>query len=136
VWANGLPTKFPELRGAMHLILVDMRCYLDHGGTICDCQQIADGWFGLTFNQARWAYRWEIAPGRPPITGLFEEGNPLPAGRLIQERIHFLGFVSEREYREGEIRNIGYYLANWHLFSDDSQAREVFASYPLQPSSS
>jgi hypothetical protein len=137
VWANGLPTKFPEPRGAIHLILVDMRGYLDHGGTIRDYQQTAYGWFGLSFNQARWAYRWEIAPGRPePIKGLFEEGSPLPAARLIQERIHFVGFDSERAYREGEIRNIGYYIANWHLFSDDSQAREVFASYPLQPSPS
>jgi hypothetical protein len=76
---------------------------------------------------------WEIAPRRrEPIKGLFEEGNPLPAARLIQERIHFLGFVSEREYKEGEVRNIGYYHPNWYLFSDDSQVREVFASYPLQ----
>jgi hypothetical protein len=69
------------------------------------------------------------------LKGLFEGDNPLPAPRLIQERIHFLGFVAEREYSESEIGTIGYYLANWHLFSTDAEAREAFASYPLRPPS-
>ena len=102
-----------------------------------DDQQIADGWHSLPFNRARKAYGWEKAPGRRElIKGLFEEDNPLPAARLIREYIHFRDFVSEREYREGEIRSIGYYHPNPYLFSGNLQVREAFASYPLQPNSS
>jgi hypothetical protein len=56
--------------------------------------------------------------------------------QLIQERIHFLGFINERKYLESEIRspnpNIMHYFANPHLFSTGTEAEEAFASYPLR----
>ena len=57
--------------------------------------------------------------------------NPLQAARYVQERIHFLGFVREREYVYGEIPQFGYYLANWHLFATQEEATQAYSTYPL-----
>lgn len=63
--------------------------------------------------------------------GLFEADNPLKAARYVQERIHFLGFIREHEFVGGEIPQVGYYLANWHLFGTQEDAARAYATYPL-----
>jgi hypothetical protein len=137
---DGSPTKFPVPNGAMHLILVDMRGYLDGLGHENAYREIAYGGRDPAVNRKWVGESWEISSGRrEPIKGLFEVGNPLPAARLVQERIHFLGFINERkpEYRQGGIRvhdkNVVYFLANGNLFSTEAEAEEAFASYPLRP---
>ena len=75
---------------------------------------------------------WEIEPGRlTPIKGLFESDNRLRAARYVQERIHVLGFVREHDFFDEEIKDIGYYLPNWHLFSTAEEARRAYETYPL-----
>ena len=49
----------------------------------------------------------------------------------MQERIHFLGFVAEKEYQDGEIRRRGYYRPNPHLLPDKERQIEVYKTYPL-----
>lgn len=80
-----------------------------------------------------WAvHYWEIEPGRlSAIKGLFEADNPLRAARYVQERIHFVGFVREHDLFEGEIRQVGYYLANPHLFSTQEEGARAFEGYPI-----
>ena len=134
VFARGRPTKFPVPQGTLHVILTDMRGYLDKGGDFDDYRQIAWGWRGLT-SETNWkVLQWPPASGRP-ICGLFEnrENHPLQATSLIQERIHFLGFVCERRYCDGEIRDRSYYLPNLCLFSNQEEANEAFDRYPLAP---
>jgi hypothetical protein len=68
---------------------------------------------------------------------LLEPGVPLRAAPVLQGRVHFIGFVSERryhEYHEGEIREGAYHLANWHFFASQEAVREAFRSYPLRAS--
>lgn len=135
---DGSPTKFPIPNGAMHLILVDMRGYLDGGGHKNAYRQIAYGGCDPIVNREWVPEAWQRPSGnRELIKGLFEVGNPLPAARLVQERIHFLGFINEREYRQGGMRvhdkNIVYFLANPNLFSAEAEAEKAFASYPLRP---
>lgn len=134
-------SKFPLPDSAIHLILVDMRGYLDKGryrnlrSDIFDYRQIAYGSYGIPPDKAPVIHFWEMSRGRrEPIKGLFEQSNPLKAAPLVQKRIHFLGFVHERDYREGEIRDVGCYLANWHQFSDKVEAQNAFASHPLSSS--
>jgi hypothetical protein len=114
-----------------------MRGYLDGGGHKNAYRQIAYGAGDPEVNKEWVPESWQGPSGkREPIKGLFEAGNPLPASQLVQERIHFLGFINEREYRQGGMRvcdkNIVYYLANYHLFSTGDEAKEAFAYYPLQ----
>ncbi len=134
VFSSGRPTKFPPPRdGAIHLVLADMRGYLGYGGDEIDYAQMALGEAGVPRERAHDVHCWEKEGKLVPIAGLFEECNPLPAAQLVRERIHFLGFVAEREYREGEIRDTAYHLANPHLFADEDAAERAFLSYPLAP---
>jgi hypothetical protein len=132
VFADGKPTKFPPITDSLHMILTDIRGYLDDGGDVFDYRQMAYGARGIPAKYSWMIHYWEIEPGqRRPIKGLFEEHNPLRAARYIQERIHFLGFLRERHFHEGEIREIAYYLANPHLFRDQDEARNMFQNYAL-----
>ncbi len=132
VSSGGKPTKFPPLDGSLRLILTDIRGYLDHGGNIVDYRQMAYGAAGVP-RELAWAIcYWESKPGHlTPIRGLFEQDNPLKAARYVQERIHFLGFVREHNFSDGEIKEIGYYLANWHLFPTQEEAERAHQTYPL-----
>ena len=132
-----LPQNSLSPNGAMHLIVVDMRGYLDGGGHKNAYRQIAYGAQDAIVNREWVGEFWQGPSGkREPIKGLFEASNTRPAAQLIQERIHFLGFINERQYREGEIRNIDpnimHYFANPYLFSTEAKEEEAFASYPLR----
>ena len=136
VFSQGRPTKFPSLEGSLRLILTDMRGYLDQtvrirkASLIADYRQMAYGARGLQDPKA--IQYWEIRLGQPtPIRGLFESDNPLLAARYVQERIHFLGFVREHDFHDNEIREIGEYLANWHLFPNAEEATRAYETYPL-----
>jgi hypothetical protein len=125
VFADGKPTKFPVPRdNDYHVILTDMRGFLDFGGDRYDYRQMAYGASGLP---QHYLHYWE----NEPIKGLLEESCPLRAARFIQERIHFLGFVCEREYREGEIPKASLYLTNHHLLSDE-EVKKISQAFPLK----
>lgn len=99
---DGSPTKFPVPNRAIHLILVDMRGYLDGGGHKNAYRQIAYGAGDPEVHKEWVPASWQGPSGtREPIKGLFEVGNPLPASQLVQERIHFLGFINERVCQQG-----------------------------------
>lgn len=127
VFTDGKPTKFPHITNSLHLILIDIRGYLDEGGNIFDYRQMAYGARGIPAEDSWRILYWQ---GRP-IKGLFEKDNPLRAARYVQERIHFLGFVREQYFQEGEMHEIAYHLANPHLFRNQEAAREAFLNYPL-----
>ena len=132
VFAQGKPTKFPPLDGSLRLILTDIRGYLDQGGDVWDYRQMAYGAFGIAPQYSWMIHYWPTDGGRlAPIKGLFESDNPLRSARYVQDRIHFLGFVREKDFSDDGIRDNGYYLANWHLFPAESDAREAYNTYPL-----
>src|SRR5262249_48635436 len=102
------------------------------GGDVFDYRQMAYGAAGIPAGYEWVIHYWEREPERfTPIKGLFERDNPLRAARHLQERIHFLGFVKEIDFHDGEIKDVGYYLANWHLFSTEEQVRCAYETYPL-----
>jgi hypothetical protein len=115
VFADGQPTKFPCSTNTIHAILVDMRGYLGAGGDWIDYRQIAYGPDGVPSDRKELIHCWE---GKP-IRGLFEnlERHPAKAAALLQNRIHLLGFIAEKEYRENEIADKVYWLPNPHLVS-------------------
>ncbi|GAB4412480.1 MAG: hypothetical protein OHK0032_08550 [Thermodesulfovibrionales bacterium] len=133
VFTNGGPTKFPlPQANSYHVILVDTRGYLDEGGDVFDYRQMAYGAQGIPPRYAWTIHYWENEHGKlEPIKGLFEKECPPRAAPFIQERIHFLGFICEREFCAGEISNRAYYLPNPHLLSND-KAREIYETFPLK----
>lgn len=119
------PTKFPLPHNTYHLILVDMRGYLGSGGDHFDYEQIA---YGALKNNP-YTHFWN----GEPIKGLFEETNDkLKAARLLQERIHSIGFIKERDYYEGEIRDKAFYTYNLNLINNRSEFRRIWQAYPLK----
>jgi hypothetical protein len=134
VFAHGEPTKFPLPRDNIyHLILTDMRGYLDGSGSDrLDYRQMAYGALGVPPQYSFAIHYWETQNGAlEPIKGLFEKSCPLRAAKFIQERIHFLGFVSEKQYNEGEIPRISIYLQNPQLLSNEA-VRKISGTFPLQ----
>jgi hypothetical protein len=132
VFARGNPTKFPPLDDTLRLILADIRGYLIQGGDVLDYRQMAYGAKGLPPEYSWAVHCWENQTDRlAPIKGLFEQDNPLRAAQYIQERIHFLGFVRERDFYDGEIKDVCYYLANWHLFLTKEEAKSAYETFPL-----
>lgn len=131
VFRNKKPIKFPLPNDSFHLILADCRGYLDHGGDVYDYRQMAYGADGIPHDRSWMVHYWKIKDKYEPIKGLFEKSNLLKSAKYIQERIHFLGFITESAFCKGEIKKKAYYLANPHLFKSEKEAKEAFKTYPL-----
>jgi hypothetical protein len=121
-------TKFPEpTTGNFHMIVIDMRGYL--GGIPVvdqfDYRQIAGGSYRVPDEYVQF---W----GNEPIKGLFELGNPLRSASFVRDRVHFLAFVRERLYTEGELPSIIRFFANPHLFNDVEEAKAALSSFPVR----
>jgi hypothetical protein len=117
--------KFPKPRGArFHVVLVDVRGYLD-GGDHDDYKEMAYG-TGAPRPENRHWWRGE------PVLGLFDLRNARHSARLVQQRVHLLGFIAERMFCEGEIQNIGFYLPNPGLLAGREAAAQAFQTYPLR----
>lgn len=125
VFLNGEPTKFPIPDKTYHLILIDMRGYLGFGGDHLDYKQIA-----LGAKSGVWpTHYWNGAP----IKGLFDKSNnKISSARYIRERIHFIGFIKEENYKEGEIRDNAFYAPNPNLITNKHVLKEIWKTYPLQ----
>ncbi|HRL77558.1 MAG TPA: hypothetical protein PLC86_17835 [Candidatus Accumulibacter phosphatis] len=127
VLAGIRPTKFPCPRSSMHAILVGMRGYIGAGGDWIDYRQIAYGPDGVPANRQALIHYWE----ERPIRGLFEKikNHPARAAGLLQERIHLLGFVAEKDCAENENANRAYWLPNPHLVTAVMQV-EIQKTFP------
>jgi hypothetical protein len=127
VLAGTAPTKFPRVDDCFHMILIDMRGFLLNGGDFGDYCEIAYGRRGFRPEQFPLLH---LVSGLP-IKGLFEPENARPAARLIQERVHVLSFVCERDFYEGEISKITYSVPNYGLFRDSDAVRVALRTHPL-----
>lgn len=132
VFTKGAATKFPPPgNNIYHVILADMRGYLDEGGDRDDYREMAYGASGLSGNEPWKIHSLKNKHGkREPIKGLFEKACPIDASEYIRKRIHFLGFICERDFCENEIPKKAYYLPNPHLISNE-EAMELYKSFPL-----
>jgi hypothetical protein len=127
------PIKFPEPEGSMHMIMVDARGFLGDGrGDEADWWQIAFGPNGLDRHMVKYWTNPKTGE-RAPIMGLFQPGCPLQAAPTLQARVHFIGFVCERTFLPGEIKQQVYYVCNPGFFADEEAARSAMTRWPLRP---
>lgn len=127
VLAVNAPTKFPPIGDSFHMIVIDMRGFLLSGGDCGDYCEIAYG--RRLFRPDQFPFLHKVS-GRP-IEGLFEPDNVRAFARLIQERIHILSFVCERDFSEGEIGRVACNVPNYNLFRDTDAALAALRSHPL-----
>jgi hypothetical protein len=125
------PIKFPKPNGAIHLLMVDARGFLGDGfGDKADWRQIAYGPHGLEDHLIRFWTNPKTGQSAP-IRGLFEKNCPILAARVIQERLHVIGFVCERTFEPGEIKEQAFYCCNSALFEDEEKVKTVMSQWPL-----
>jgi len=129
VYSAGKPTKFPMPSSAFHIVVVDMRGYLGEGGDGLDYSQMANGALAIPEQEAPARRFWR----GEPIRGLFErvDGHPLKGATVAQKRIHFLAFVAESEFREGEIARTLQFRPNPHLLTTRDRVQTAYRSFPL-----
>ena len=124
------PLKFPPPSANTYSMLaVDIRSLFRGHADRGDLDQIA---YGASAVPERYRCFW---PGRDgkllPIRGIFDPVNTSTKARHFRERVHFLTFVLERTYEREELAQIGYYVANPHLFESHDSAKDAFATFPL-----
>lgn len=134
VYKNGKPIKFPPISdNVFSLILIDMRGYLDDGGNVFDYREIAYGIYGLEPENSWMAHYWKNKNWDTiPIKGIFDRGNPLRAAKVLHQRIHFLGFVNEKEYGPRKLMTQIYFLANPWIFETEDFAKAVYEMMPFR----
>jgi hypothetical protein len=123
---DGRSHKFPVPDDAYHVILVDIRTFLD-GIDAQDLIHVALG--GEHANKEMPRLRWK---GKL-ISGVFDKETPVRGAREACERVHFLGFVRETEFEDGAFAASTQFIANPHLFEATQDVRAAIATWPLQP---
>ena len=130
------PTKFPlPVAGRVHAILVDVRGFGLTGGDEWDYKEIVYGHSGIPDDLAPLRHWWKDADGsQRPILGVFDPKNTKNrAALLLRERIHFLGFSWDTEYRQGTIAKSTFWCPNPGLVGSDADALALFRTLPLRP---
>lgn len=130
VFRDGAPTKFPAPTTAMHMILVDTRGF---NIGIADKYDYDHATQGISVLPSDVYYRYW---NNEPIKGLYESCNPLRAAQAIQERIHFIGFIRERDYLDGELGRRIYAAPNPHLLMNYEAAKAAYQTFPLRSQAS
>ena len=120
---GGHPHKFPTPAGALHVILVDFRTFL-HGGDEHDRIHVALGGRCVGEHYRRF---WN---GKL-ISGAFDADTELKGAQETRDRVHFLGFVNEKNYHAGEFAASLQLVANPHLFETAEQAKAAVSTWPL-----
>jgi hypothetical protein len=107
---------------AFQVLLVDARTLFD-GCDEHDRVHIAMGGEFVTEPMSRRYWKGE------PISGAF---SPRNLAAEMRQRVHFLGFVSEKDYVGGEFAQVLHFIANPHLLADTNAAREAFSTWPVR----
>lgn len=122
---DGKPYKFPLPDHAVHVLLVDMRTFLD-GGDKHDYRHIA---FGAGAVHAIFRRFWN----KRPITGVFSNDTTLKGAVEVRERLHILGLVQDTRYVEGSLNGGIHLFLNPHLALPGGLSHDVvFKRWPLQ----
>jgi hypothetical protein len=119
------PHKFPVPGNAYHSLLVDFRTFAN-GGDLHDRVHVA---LGGEFVPPEVRHVWN---GKP-ISGAFSARTIVRGAAHLRERVHFIGFVNEREFGPGAFAAATEFIANPALFANGRAAREALATWPLQP---
>jgi len=126
---NGRPHKFPVPDGTYHALLVDFRTFLD-GGDSADRIHVGLGGEYVKNEFCRLRWKGEL------ISGVFNLRTNVRGAEQARQRVHFIGFVDEKDYCPGAFGDATQFVANPQLFAGPAGPDEVLAAiatWPLQP---
>lgn len=121
---GGKPHKFPKPGTSTHVLLVDMRTFLN-GGDKWDRLNVALGSDHVPHEFFRRYYEGKR------ITGVFNSKTNLKGAAEARERLHFIGFVDEKAYETGAFGPAIQFFANPNLFKTPEEAHKALAGWPL-----
>ena len=120
---DGKPYKFPRIGSATHVLLVDMRTFLNGGD---EWDRVHVGLGGKHVSQFHRRY-WKDKL----ISGVFSPETKLRGANEARERLHFIGFVNEKAYDSDAFGPAIQFIANPLLFKTPEEARSALAGWPL-----
>jgi len=123
---KGKPHKFKIPHNTFHAILVDFRTFLN-GGDSDDCIHVGLGGEYVKNEHSR--LYWN----REPISGVFNPRTKVRGASFIRERVHFIGFVDEKNYLPGSFGKATQFIANPELFRSSEAALAAIETWPLKP---
>jgi len=118
---DGSPHKFPFPDGTIHAILADFR---NVRGDAWDLFHIA---LGGEYVRPELQYRWN----GNLISGVFSKNNRCRGARYVRERVHFLGFVEEHGFADGDFSRSIRFVANPNILASIDAVRNAIATWPL-----
>jgi hypothetical protein len=123
------PLKFPLPKNTYSMLAVDIRCLFDGHCDAVDLDLIA---YGANAVDPEIRLHWPASDGSVrPLLGLFDPANTSAKAKHFQERVHFVSFILEQTYELDELRTIGYYYANPHLFDNEKHVYSALRTFPL-----
>jgi hypothetical protein len=120
---GGKPHKFPKPEGKTHVLLVDFRNFMN-GGRVWDRIQVALGGEYVP-PEFRHYYAKRL------VSGVFTDRTTQKGAAEARERLHFVGFVSEKSYEDGSFGSAIQFVANPNLFRTIEKAHAALAGWPL-----
>jgi hypothetical protein len=120
---GGKPHKFPKPGGKIHVVLVDLRNFMN-GGRVWDRIHIALGGEYVP-PEFRHYYAKRL------VSGVFTDRTTQKGAAEARERLHFIGFVSEKSFEDGSFGQAIQFVANPNLFGTMEEARAALAGWPL-----
>ena len=120
---DGCPNKFTIPKDAMHVLLVDFRTFLTKGGDLFDQINVA---FGSEYVDQQYKRFW----GGTPISGVLNQRTTVCGAPEARDRLHFIGFVTEKGYQSGGLGQATRFFANPHLL-DCKDAHAAIKKWPL-----
>lgn len=121
---DGQPYKFPLPDSAYQVLLVDFRTFLD-GSDRHDRIHVGLGGEYVRNEVLRMRWNGNL------ISGVFNESTTLRGAEYARERVHFIGFVDEKEYRPGAFHGATQFVANPQLFADVPAVLSAMETWPL-----
>lgn len=121
---GGKPHKFPKPDAATHVLLVDLRTFLN-GGDQWDRLNVALGSDHVPHEIFRRYYNGK------PITGVFNPKTDMKGAGEVRDRLHFIGFVNEKAYESGAFGPAIQFFANPQLFKSPEEAHKALSGWPL-----
>lgn len=143
VYADEKVTKFPpRQKGVYHGIVADLRGYLGGWNRMEDLKGDAiEFLYGMTPKHLDLVRSRAVVPGKyipqpdggsKPLAGLLHSENPTTGASYFRERIHFVHFVCESTYGEGDMRgpSESFVIPNLLLWPEE-EFNAAMSVYPL-----
>jgi hypothetical protein len=125
---DGKAHKFLPPDQAVNALLVDFRTFSMNGGDVGDWCHVG---YGGEWVKPEYRMYWGEGEKRRLITGVFNPKTTLKGSAEARERLHLIGIVNERAYKEDGFNSSVRFIANPHLFKTPEELKPVIDSWPL-----